>query len=151
MDRWYWDTSALLKLYCPESDSVEYIRHFSEVEGLFLSSLIVDIEIFYAIQQKRFRNEISPTEANVAYLQYLDDKTQGQFELLPLSESIAETARDLWSQCEVEPRLTIRTLDGIHLATAKNAQCTQLVTADNRMQQIGRRLSLATPEICAQS
>ncbi len=150
MDRWYWDTSAVLKLYCPESDSESYIVHFSNVEGLFLSSQLLEIELFYAIQQKRHGDEISEEEAEDAFKQFLSDKEDGHFELVPLSPPIVEAARGLWAVCEEEPQLTLRSLDGIHLATALNARSHHLVSADKRMLKIAERLGIDVPDLCYQ-
>ena len=149
MDKWYWDTSAVIKLYCAESDSKAYISQFSEVSGLFLASQFLEIELFYAIQQKRHRKELTGNEAKNSFEQFLRDKEEGHFALIPLSQAIVEKARELWVLCEqIKPNLTLRSLDGTHLATALDAQCQYLVTADQRMQSIGERLGMNLPDVC---
>ena len=45
----------------------------------------------------------------------------------------------------------LRSVDGTHLATAMDAQCQYLVTADQRMQSIGEQLGMTIPEVCLKS
>ncbi len=149
MEKWYWDTSAVVKLYCRESDSESYINYFSQVQGQFLSSQFLEIELFYAFQQKRHQNFFSKNEAEKAFHRFLNHKETGHFELVPLSRSIIEKTRELWITCqEMEPQLTLRSLDGTHLATALDLNCQFLVTADQRMHKISSHLGIKIPEIC---
>ncbi len=148
MDKWYWDTSAFLKLYCPESDSAKYIELATQSEGLLLSSQILEIEFYYALQQKQVRGEITPNEANTSFGQFSKDIQNKYFELIPFSQTVTKNACTLWELCSQKPKPTLRSLDGLHLATATMMQCKFLVTAVTRMQKIAVRAGMIIPEIC---
>ncbi len=48
----YWDTSAVIKLYAPESDSTKYRQLLiAQAEPLAVSKLH-DVELFYALRGK---------------------------------------------------------------------------------------------------
>ena len=71
--RVYWDTSAVLKVYAPESDSNGYISLIVQKEIPLYASVLLKIELYYALFQKERRAEIKTGSANQLYDKFLTD------------------------------------------------------------------------------
>jgi len=139
----YWDTCCLLKLYCRESDSDDYLARIEKSVEPPLSSTFARTELFYAFQQKAARGETSGMSAEVLFAQFEDDVKAGHIELAPLGEDVLSDAREVAQLCyQSEPQIFLRSLDGIHLGTARKLKCSELITCDQRMQAAAERLGL---------
>jgi len=130
----YWDTSCLLKLYCRESDSEQYVREIDTARLPPRSSVLVRVELYYAFQQKAARDEIGGRSAEQLFDDFHSDVEQGRIQLLPFGEDVAFEARKIAQQCYASsPPVFLRSLDGIHLATAMISKCRRILSTDNRM------------------
>jgi predicted nucleic acid-binding protein len=140
----YWDTSCVIKLYTEESDSAEWQCRACAVEEPLASSAIMRAETAYALEQKEHRGEIRKNAA-AALLEFLDrDIAAGRFHLFPVGEDVLCEAVAIAGMCyRASPRVPLRTLDGIHLATARLLKCTSIATADDRMRIGAKTLGLA--------
>ncbi len=130
----YWDTSCVMKLYTQESDSGFWEKHALETSCDRISSALMRAEMSFAFEQKEARGEVIPGAA-LALMKYLDhDISMGRFQLIPIGADVLSVAGDIAAQCyHANPSIFIRTLDGIHLATAQLLKCRQIATADARM------------------
>ena len=130
----YWDTSCILKLYCRETDSEHYVR---EIEASRLpprSSVLIQVELYYAFQQKMAHNETGGRSAGQLFADFRSDVEQGRLHLLPFGEDVASEARRIAQTCcESSPPVHLRSLDGIHLATAILSGCQRILSTDTRM------------------
>lgn len=139
----YWDTSCVLKLYTSETDSSWYIRlatHSSEPLGC---SDLVKSELYYAFQRKEAAGDIRPHAAVLLYQRFGEDVRKGRFTFVPVGTDVIEKACEVARLCYAHsPPILLRTLDGLHLATALIARAGDLVVADERMKQAGRILRL---------
>jgi len=141
----YWDSCCLLKLYCKESDSNNYLSLLEQSAEAPLSSILARTELFYSFQQKAARSETSGTSAEALFAQFEKDVEAGHIELAPLGEDVWADAREVARQCyQAAPAIFPRTLDGIHLATARKLKCPRIITCDQRMQAASERLGLST-------
>ena len=132
--RVYWDTSAVLKLYAPESDSNRYISLIAQKEIPLYGSVLLKIELYHALFQKERRAEIKIGSAKPLYDKFLTDLQNDLFCLIPFGADIEIKSRDILSTCyQSADSVFIRSLDGIHLATALVAKCQSIVTTDKRM------------------
>ncbi len=97
----------------------------------------------FALEQKEIRGDIMSGAARVL-LQQLDyDISKGRFQLIPMGEDVLIAACDIASKCyHAKPAVFIRTIDGIHLATAQLLKCRQIATADVRMKSAAEFLGL---------
>ncbi len=130
----YWDTSCILKLYCREKDSEVYLQRVSKLTQPLLSSVLLETELFFALQQKEFRQEIKPGAADPLFKQFQRDVSMGRIQLLPFGEDICEEAIRIAKICYSHtPIVPLRTLDGLHLATAKISGTREILTTDRRM------------------
>jgi predicted nucleic acid-binding protein len=122
----YVDTSALAKWYIsePGSDDFEtFIRRFSQVVISRLS--VVELRCLLA---RRYRaGDITRRVADGAFALFEDDVRHGHLEVRPLSDQHALVALDLLRILSAHP---LRTLDALHLATARATGSRILATAD---------------------
>ena len=130
----YWDTSCVIKLYTLESDSLEWQQRALEAEGDLVASALMRTEVCFALEQKELRGEILPGGAS-ALLEIIDhDIDAGRFCLFPVGTDVLQEACAIATTCfRNDPPLLLRTLDGIHLATARLMKCKQVATTDKRM------------------
>ena len=140
----YWDTSCVLKLYCSEMDSRKYLRRVERAAAPLVSSILAASELVYAFHQKEARREIGTGSAEALYEKFLSDLKIGRFLLLPLGEDVRGEARQIARICyDSQPAVPLRTLDGLHLATACLAGCREILTTDLRMQNAAPLLGIA--------
>ncbi len=134
MKRAYWDTSCVLPLYAPEPLS-DVIAHRAEEEREPLtSSALLEYEMIFALNAKESKHELPKGGAQRAINQLQHDIRQGRLLLAPLGQDIRETAaRIATAAFRSKPPIALRTLDGIHLATALQLNAEPLLTADRRM------------------
>ena len=59
----YWDTSALLKLYAPESGSSDYLRLLIRQPEDLAISFLHRVELYFALRGKESRGEIAAGSA----------------------------------------------------------------------------------------
>jgi predicted nucleic acid-binding protein len=130
----YWDTSCVLKLYAPEADSAAYIA-FAARFGPLRTSDLTKTELFYGLIRKEAAGDIADGMAEMAFAKFADDERKGRFVFYPLGEDVRAEAEKVAHSCYrvADDPVAIRTLDGLHLATAVVAKLREVVTADERM------------------
>lgn len=81
--------------------------------------------------------------ADALFQQFEDDVEAGHIELAPIGEDVLAGARDIAQLCyQTEPQVFLRSLDGIHLGTARKIKCSKLITCDQRMRAAAERIGL---------
>lgn len=131
----YWDTSCVLKLYCREPDSDYFLHALATEAEPVRSSILLEAEIHSAFQQKFVRGETGGQNADDLFDKFKGDVQAGLIRLYPLGSDVIQESTRLVKQCHAaSPRIPIRTLDALHLATARLSGCERLVTTDHRMQ-----------------
>lgn len=130
-----------MKLYTLECDSTVWEQHALDSEEGLVSSALMRTEVAFALEQKEARGDIRPQAARVL-LRILDhDIGAGRFQLIPVGSDVLDEACAVGQECHrADPSLFVRTLDGIHLATARLLKCRQVATADTRMQRAAQLL-----------
>lgn len=132
----YWDTSAVLKLYVAESDSDLWTRHALASSDDFAASALLEAELGYGLIRKEAEGSIRRGAAEVLLDLFRKDVERTRFTLFPIGGDILRTAVLLAARCAQAGRPgTLRTLDGIHLATATALRCSAVATADRRMRE----------------
>ena len=139
----YWDTSCVLKLYAEEEDSATYLDLASASEGPLISSEVLLVEVYYALQQKELRNEIKRGATEPILRKFRDDVVRARLSLLPFGADVAARAVDAARSCYgSNPPIMLRSLDGAHLATALVAGIRDIATTDERMRSAAVLLGL---------
>jgi predicted nucleic acid-binding protein len=132
----YWDTSCVVKLYVAEPDSEVWDKLAADFPGPLFSSALLEPELALALARKEQEGSIRSGGAAVLLQQFRDDVGCGRYRLLPLGQDVMHEAATLAEQGFMcKPMLLLRTLDGLHLATAKLLRCRTVATTDVRMRQ----------------
>jgi predicted nucleic acid-binding protein len=130
----YWDTSCILKLYCRESDSPDHLRLLAASRSPPRSSVLLETELFYAFLRKERQDETGGLSAVRLFKAFRADVEKGRMILLPLGNDVYEESRRIARLCHAHhPPVMLRSLDGLHLATARLSGCDQVFTTDARM------------------
>lgn len=131
---YYWDTSCVVKLYCRESDSDFYLDLIETAAEPVRSSTLLEAELFFAFHQKWMRGETGPESPEELFGRFLEDVARVRILLYPFGRDVIEESRKVAGICYAsEPTVSLRTLDGLHLATARLANCDRVLTTDSRM------------------
>ena len=139
----YWDTSCVLKLYAPEPRSAAYLSLAESQRGPLACSEVAMVELSYAFHRKEKDGSLVLGASEALLRQVQRDIDGGRFALLPFGRDVLSAAMKLASRCyEHEPMIPLRSMDGIHLATALVAKAKRLVTADLRMRAAAEVIGL---------
>lgn len=135
----YWDSSCVLKLFVREPDSEHWVDQACSQTSPLIISQLTRAEISYALQGKEMRKEIKTGAATKLREQFETEIKRGIFEVKSLSASVIDRSIQLARYLNTYP---LRTLDGIHLATAIESGCTRLASTDKRLLEISDRLGV---------
>lgn len=144
--RVYWDTCCLLKLYCRESDSSHFQEFLAKADDPPVTSSFTRSELFFAFQQKQMRGELGESiGADNCYRDLENDLEAGRIHLIPFGEDVEAEARRIAKLCyQNDPPIALRTLDGLHLATASLIHAQKIVSTDLRMNAAAKLIGLST-------
>jgi predicted nucleic acid-binding protein len=114
-----------------------------EGTGTLAASELMRVEAAYALEQKERRGEVRTGGAS-ALLVILDhDIEQGRFTLFPVGSDVLREAVSIARICYRSfPAVSLRTLDGVHLATTRILKCRHMATADERMLAAAQALGI---------
>ena len=130
----YWDTSCLLKLYTPEENS-EHLTALAEAErGPLHTSVLAETEMAFALARKESLGALRRGGAQYLFTAFRHDVALARLRLIPLDQGVRDKAVELAQTCLLRaPPLALRTLDGLHLATAATIRARILQTSDLRL------------------
>lgn len=138
----FWDTSALLKLYLPESDSPIFeslALNATEIVTAFVGRY----EARTAFRRKEAQGSIPPGDAAVCWERFCRDIESGRVRVVLESPELGEAFGRIVDQCLSQiPPVFVRTNDALHLAAAKLAGETEFVTADVRQRDAAALVGL---------
>lgn len=144
----YWDTSCLLKLYCREQDSAACLARAAAMTEPIMTSVFTVSEMTFAFYQKEMRGELAAGAPQILLEEFDEDIRRGRLVLLPFGGDVEAAARRMAAVCYSKaPVIALRTLDGLHLATAQLAGCREVLTTDARMRSAAAAVGLRTPEL----
>jgi predicted nucleic acid-binding protein len=125
----YIDSCIIVKLLVPEPDSEYFVR---SLEGKSLvTSELAQTEVFSALLSHERAGKISITDRRRAWHEFNERLNSGEIRIEPLNSIILKKATHLLERCH--PKVPLRTLDAIHLATVDQCQNFPLTTTDRRM------------------
>ena len=133
----YLDTSVLVKLYTREPDSAECER---VVAGhRIVSSELLYTELWPALLAKERNGALSPDDRQRVWQIFELHLLEEIVTLVDLDGVVVREAAEIMAR--VHPRVPLRTLDAIHLATFSGLDAGPLFTADKRMIDAARLLA----------
>ncbi len=142
----YLDSAIIVKLLVREADSEWFARNLSGHS--FDTSELALTEVCAALLFKERDNHITAEERMKATEKFFSMVEEELIVLHPLNRKVLERARAIQLACH--PRVPLRTLDALHVATCDLHQGGTLATTDKRMRaacaQLGLALMPARPE-----
>jgi predicted nucleic acid-binding protein len=139
----YWDTSTLGKLYLPEPDSADFAQKAAVDPAIATTRLAL-----YEMRRVAFRKEsegfIQAGTAESVLAQVNQDIAAGQIRIVEMDTRVEAEFNGIMATCyRHTPPLPIRTLDALHLASARADNQIELVATDKRMRDAAKLLGLA--------
>jgi predicted nucleic acid-binding protein len=125
----YLDTCVLIKLLVTEPDSEFFVRSL-EGKPLVTSELALT-EVFSALLHCERAGKISAADRKRAWVEFESRIDAGEIRIEPLNSIVLRKAMHSLDRCH--PKVALRTLDAIHLATADLCQDFPLATADGKL------------------
>ena len=138
----YWDTATLAKLYVSEPDSAQFSAHMVAT-GPITTSELTRWELFRVLAGKEADGLVPARAGEALFASFMADAATGQVQLLPMSPLLETRFQQLVLRlCHLSPALLVRTLDGIHLATADLYGADMLVTTDTALRKCAAAIGL---------
>jgi len=140
----YWDTSTLVKLYAQEPDSTAFENHSLSTHAKPVTSRIALYEARATFRRKESEGILQPGYAEQLYAQLLQDVAAGELRLVELGADVEREYGQVLDTClRQTPLIPLRTLDALHLASARVAGETELVATDKRLRAAANLLGFA--------
>jgi predicted nucleic acid-binding protein len=134
----YLDSCIVVKLLVAEPDSELFVR---ALEGKpLVTSELAQTEVFSALLARERAGKITITDRWRAWHELEARITAGELKIEPLNSIVLRKARHSLEQCH--PKVPLRTLDAIHLATVDLCQDFPLVTTDGRLRDAATLLGI---------
>ena len=125
----YLDSCIVVKLLVVEPDSGLFIR---SLEGQpLVTSELAQAEVFSALLARERAGKISAADRRRAWKELNARIGDGEIKIEPLNSIVLRKATHCLEHCH--PKVPLRTLDAIHLATADLCHDFPLVTTDARL------------------
>jgi predicted nucleic acid-binding protein len=135
----HWDTSALLKLYLAEADSADFEKIVSATP--LSTAFVARYEARPAFMRRESEGALPAGEAENLYHTLLGDIASGMVLERAPSTALDDEFGIVLRRCLLsKPPVFIRTNDALHLAAARLAGETELVTADIRQRAAAQHL-----------
>lgn len=135
----YLDTAIIVKLLVRETDSAWFNQALAGV-GFETSDLALS-EVRSALLAKERAGHLSPVERVAAEERFMDMIDGELIKLYPLSRQVVERANAMLLACH--PKIPLRTLDALHVATCDLHRSGTLATTDARMRAACRQFAIA--------
>jgi predicted nucleic acid-binding protein len=134
----YLDSCIIVKLLVAEPDSELFVR---ALEGKPLAtSELAQTEVFSALLARERAGKITGTDRRRAWHELEERIAAEELRIEPLNSIVLRKARHSLEQCH--PKVPLRTLDAIHLATVDLCQDFPLVTTDGRLRDAATLLGI---------
>jgi hypothetical protein len=136
--RLFLDSSALIKRYIAERGTEQLVRFCREADEIVLS-VVCAPELISAFQRLLRERELSTRQYRVLKKDLAADLVQAT--IVQLTEAV------LSRTVETLEKTTVKTLDAIHVASAFEASCDLLLSADHRQCEAARRMGLNVEQL----
>jgi len=141
----YLDPSILVKLFVREPDS-EFYGKLTDGQTV-CSSVLAYTEVWSALLAQERAGGLTPEQRRKIWAAIDRNVTSDVIELLPMSPAIFKRANRILEACH--PKVPLRSLDALHLASADQSQDWPLATGDKRMRDAAEMLGFPlTPLPC---
>lgn len=135
----YLDTAIIIKILVREADSAWFNHALSGHR--FETSELAITEVSSALFAKERAGQITRVLRVAAAEKFFDMVENGSLTLLPLDRSVLERASAIQLACH--PKIPLRTLDALHVATCDLHRSESLATTDGRMRAACQQFAIA--------
>jgi predicted nucleic acid-binding protein len=135
----YLDSCIIVKLLVAEPDS-EFFINSLENHALVASEL-AQVEVFSALLARERAGKISTADRRRAWKEFHSRIEAGEIRIEPLNSIVLRKAVHCLEHCH--PKVPMRTLDAIQLATADLCQEFPLATTDARLREAAQLMGLS--------
>jgi len=125
----YLDTSILVKLFVRDEQS-EFYGKVADGQPV-CSSVLAYTEVWSAFLFRERAGELTPEQRRRAWAAFDRNVMDDVIELMPMGPAIFKRANRMLEACH--PKVPLRSLDALHLASADQSQDWPLATHDKRM------------------
>ncbi|HVI07495.1 MAG TPA: type II toxin-antitoxin system VapC family toxin [Candidatus Binatia bacterium] len=132
----YADTSLLVSLYVFDHNSRRASAILAELPRPLILTPLLEIEIANAFHLRIFRKESDEGRIRLSWKLFEDDVQAGIFAPRPLTDEVFVHARQL--AMRATPRLGVRTLDLLHVASAAVLKTEAFCTFDKKQAAVAR-------------
>ncbi len=139
----YVDTSVMVKLFATEADST-FFADLTDGEAIS-SSVLTYTELYSALLMKGRTGALTAAERRRAWASFKEAADEGSIDLAPFHSAIFRKANSIMEECS--PKVALRSLDALHLATCDRLQDWPLCTMDVRMRQAAALLRFPLSEM----
>jgi len=140
----YWDTSTLVKLYTKEADSAAFEAYALNDNSQTVTSRITLYEARATFRRKEAEGALVPGAAQKLYEELILNIAAGEIRLVELSADVEREYGRVLDLCyQPTPPILLRTLDALHLSSARVAGETALVATDKRMREAAKSLGFS--------
>jgi uncharacterized protein len=131
----YWDTSCLVKLYAPEADSSIFKAHV--VNGATVVTCeIARMELWATLCRKEAAGDLGAGGARKALQAHDADVAAGHIVVEAMDAAVATEYETIIEQFHGQtPALPLRTLDAIHLASARVSGESEVIATDKCLRE----------------
>ena len=139
----YWDTSCLIKLYTPESDSAAFRAQLA-TGGACVTCDVAPLEFWATVRRKETEGILAAGEAEKVLAAFQSDIAAGSITVVICDAAVRAKFHAIVEHCHaLQPPNFIRTNDALHLAAAICAGETEIVATDKRLREAAVALGLA--------
>ena len=131
----YWDTSALAKLYVSETDCAAFEAHAANVAQMTVSET-GRLELRTVLRRRDAEGSLAAGAAKLLHASFCGLITSGQWVEKVITPELEAAFYDLLDVClGHSPPIFLNTNDGLHLAAAKRAGETEIVSTDKGLRK----------------
>ncbi|PAW86702.1 MAG: hypothetical protein B9S33_07620 [Pedosphaera sp. Tous-C6FEB] len=134
----YLDSAIIVKLLVREPDSGWFNEQLDGVK--FQTSELALTEVPAALLSKERAGHLTHLKRVAARIRFDEMVEDEALVLLPLNRAVLQRAANIIQACH--PRVPLRTLDAIHVATCDLHNCAPLCATDNRLRAAAQHLGL---------
>ena len=129
----YWDTSRLVKLYTPESDSPVFASYLASHAFCVTADLSL-LEFWATVCRKEVGGVLAAGEAQIVQTVLEADVSSGAISIVEIDHRVRVEYKAVVRACLSQtPPIYIRTNDAQHLAAAKCAGEMEIVATDKKL------------------
>lgn len=130
-----WDTSCLVKLYTPESDSTSFTAYLANQPSCVTADLSL-LEFWATVRRKEADGMLAAGDSQKVQAALEADVDANAITVVPIDQRVRAEYKTVVEKCMSQvPPICIRTNDAQHLAAATCAAESEIVATDRKLRE----------------